>query len=210
MTHERLPSYDLLSKAAEIKKKKDQERVSVEEAKEGIPELKAKIMRLLGFEEEEPIERTQFTEEERKRRLEDISQKEIQDKVFRRVEALFTRTIAYFDVPQDEETIQVTLSKGKRSMSDSSYIDRGLEVDISMLDSILRIDGGNAVIESKAHNHKPIDMYAPIGPGSFGKSDLGVVWRRAMSMDDFNDYNQLLDRLTEPDVIRVDNQVSSR
>ena len=95
------------------------------------------------------------------------------------------------------------MTKGSRSSEFVGHVDKGFEVNIYPLDSILRVDNGKAVIESKRHNQRPFDTHTPIGPGS--NSDLGPVWSREMNMDDFGQYNALLDRLAEPDVKSIKN-----
>lgn len=198
MSQERLSQHNLLEKAAENKIRKEKERISIEEAKEKIPELTDKIMDILGLTPPRVEKRDSLTPEELQDWLKNLGEriKEIN------IGNMFDATLQTFSVPVGKEKIEVLLIKGRRSSGFASYIDKGLEVNVKMLDSLLRIDRGCAVIESKAHNHKPFDMHTPIGPG--GNSDLGPVWSREMNMDDFNSYNQLLDRIVQPDVVKVE------
>jgi hypothetical protein len=204
MTHERLASPDLLSQAARIKKRKDQERTSVEEAKTRISELQRKILDLLGL---GPVLESSAEP------LFDVSadgkKTQVTPEFFRRLVANNHGEIGIkpltvdFSVPVGDEMIYVVISQGLQTTRHDLFRDNnGFEVNVLMLDSIAKFNDKMGVVESKIHNQKPFDMHTPIGP--MGNSDLGPVWSRKMNMDDFNDYNALLERLNEPDVVRVE------
>lgn len=200
MIHERLSSPDLLSKAAEAKKRKDQERASIEEARTRIPELQKKILYLFSSEiEEEEIDDPDnpeiITTPDGKKLL--------TPEFFRRMSLGLEKEtqprVEIFLVPVENEVVKVTIAQGLQTSKYSVVRDSGLEINIHELDWIVRLDDNRGTVESKEHKFKPFDMNTPIG----SKSDLGPVWKRDMNMDDFNSYSELLDRLYEPDVVRV-------
>lgn len=200
MTHELATSQDLLSLAAEKKKQNKLEKQSIEEAAKKIPQLTKKVLELMGPDPalvespDDPKKPQTVKSEDGKIHLtEEFFRKMREDEIIRKTLRVFT-----YSVPVDDEKIGVTISQGLRTGRYSLDRDPGIQIDVHVLDSVLRLDGDTGIIEAKAHNHREFTMHTPIGPG--GNSDLGPVWSRKMNMEDFNAYNQLLDRLTEPDV----------
>ena len=200
MAHERLAPPNLLAQAFEIQTKREAENLSIKEAKTRIPELESKIKSLLGIEEETPMIQTPDTDREMAERMA-VKIKDPKPGTIRFTredwDAMeegsvreFSPVVDYFQVPVNRQKFKVQLSKGIRSDRSVGYVDRGFMVNVSMLDSFLRIDGDCATIKYRVHNREPFQS-------------------REMNMDDFNDYNALLDRLSDPDVKRAERQTVS-
>lgn len=193
----------LLQDAVETFRKEKQERQSIEDARKRVPELREKALSLLGI---EIPDRTQLPEREREkifdfevRKPTKESTEEALRKHGKALASMYSPVRRKFSVPIEDESIEVIVTKGKNSNRFNYFFDGGIEIDIVPLDRVLRIEERDrAWVESKAHNFKPFDMHTPIGPGH--SSDLGPKWSREMNMNDFEEFNNALDRLAEPDV----------
>ena len=145
----------ILKKIVDKAIKERQEQASIEEAQEKVAELGSKILDLLelnpiNVEEEQPLTAEELnarhsTEGEKMRRgdLEEMAAR-----VAVRIRVMFEPIRKTFLVPVNEEKLEVFLTKGGKSNSFTSTVDRGLEVNVKLNDSYLRINEGMAFIIS--------------------------------------------------------------
>jgi len=194
-----VPRSSLLEQALRNKTTKEAEEARAKTVQERVPELEKKALILLGLEEPEIDSQVEgavrFTPESFAKRSEEIAAG-----LAWMVSGRFESVSAQFEVPIEGSSVAVSISRrGESRKVVNIYEDRGLMIDVHNLDYILRINNGRGVVESKArdnrHTHMPMLAY-----------DSSPIWTRQMNMEDFENYNNLLDRLSEPDVIRVDNQ----
>jgi hypothetical protein len=200
-------SNELLTEALNLKRRREEEKRSVEEAKPHIPKLERKILGLLGIE----IPRVPTPEEDHEmaerllgnaktpRKLSEEEMAEIMKQVSKNIAMEFKPIIANFEIPLDDKTIEVSLAKGRRRDGYHRIRDESVDVVISDLEQKLVINENGAVVESTVRKSEPFTMHTPIG----ARVRSWPEWQRQMNMEDFENYNSLLDRLSEPDVIRV-------
>ena len=122
------------------------------------------------------------------RKLSEEEMAEIMKQVSKNIAMEFKPIIANFEIPLDDKTIEASLAKGRRRDGYHRIRDESVDVVIPDLEQKLVIDEDRALVEPTVRKSEPFTMHTP---------------SRRMNMEDFENYNSLLDRLSEPDVIRV-------
>jgi hypothetical protein len=203
----------LLTQARENIEKAQRERESIEEAKKHIPELRKKLDAFFVDEENKLVDglyalrKSSPKDRTAKVRIGNVEVKKFRSDFMGNV----VRETAYKDshlrmgisldiLGEGEESVRVEMEKDSPFRDLDVYSDGPTTINVVPLDSVLKIYENGAQIESKAHNYEPFTSHTPMG----STGDRGPVWTRNMNMEDFENYNSLLDRLNEPDVRRVE------
>lgn len=198
---------DLIEEAFRKNREKQARDKSIEEAETHVPELRRKIEDLLGIPQPPPPRTTEELKEEAERIEQKLKEPALKvrlpddffEKFQRKRENEYVATIVNFEVQNGQDITTITLAQGRQSNSRANFKDRSFDITVNDAGYKLKLDErGGAVIESLKRESEPFTMHTPIGvPGRSWPS-----WSRSMEMEDFRNFDQLLDRLAAPDVVR--------
>ena len=194
----------------EAARKKKQEasalEASINEARTHVPELKVKVEELLGIPPVQP--KVNMTQEQVKEALENRLTKPNMGNIMNEINLDLEDEWVYFhnsyvvSGASVDNSVKVDVFKGLGRYRGRDYNNDDITIVIPDLGMklILPDKSNNASIESIHRGSEPFTMHATIG----APVKSWPLWKRDMTMEDYNHFDALLDRLTQSDVEKTE------
>lgn len=182
-------SRSLLDKAAASIQKKREQGQDKEKVDEMLPVFQQQVADVIATHVPEPEEQ-----------VVKVTWDYIEQKMRGRMDTLrshgnpFT-TVLEMTVPVDDEDVTTTVSSsGYPNVADKESIaNLDYKIDVADFDHILRIEGGEAYLQSKKRQREPFPGHTPIGV----PLRSWPAWNRDATSQDLNEYSELLRAMSE-------------